>query len=200
MKHGFEIRTRAGLLAMVFICLWVGSVMTFGIQWWQGCVGRNEAIPAEAVFQSCELLSAGKGGREIRLSFRDYRPQTIARCCLNRSIENQIASLKEGTRLRMLLHPRSDTVLELAAGEQTILTFGHSMRSLRRLNAGYATIGVFMYACAALCVHRSLRQWGLRKQKQAANPQKDLVEPGIPCYTVSKNQADRTASAGKGGD
>lgn len=43
------------LIAVILICLWMGTVFTFGLGYFHASISREQAIEMEAVYQSCRI-------------------------------------------------------------------------------------------------------------------------------------------------
>ena len=132
---------------LVFVCLWIGTTMTFGMHYWEKDVSREEAVATEATYQSCRK-SYRRSTLIILVRFSDLEQQDIDGSCASESLYQQINALAPGTRVSLLLHPNSATILEFRVGDTILLDFDSTVKALRREVTGFTVLGVFVYLCA----------------------------------------------------
>ena len=132
---------------LVFACLWTGTVMTFGMHYWEKDISREEAVAAEATYQSCRK-SYARSSLIILVRFSDLEQQDVDGSCASEALYQQIKSLEPGTRVSLLLHPNSATILEFRVGDTILLDFDSTIKALRREVTGFTVLGVFVYLCA----------------------------------------------------
>ncbi len=132
---------------LLFVCLWIGTVMTFGTHYWKKDISREEAVATEATYQSCRKRYSSTPV-EILIRFSDLEQQDINGSCASDALYQQIKSLEPGTRVSLLLHPNSATILEFRVGDTVLLDFDSTIKALRRDVTGFTVLGVFVYLCA----------------------------------------------------
>lgn len=132
---------------LLFVCLWIGTVMTFGTHYWKKDISREEAVATEATYQSCRKRYSSTPV-EILIRFSDLEQQDINGSCASDALYQQIKSLEPGTRVSLLQHPNSATILEFRVGDTILLDFDSTVKALRREVTGFTVLGVFVYLCA----------------------------------------------------
>lgn len=132
--------------------LFMGTVFTFGMQYWNAPVAREEAVAVTAVLSS-SLESRDEGDvKEILLRFEDHEQLHIDGSCITAELRSRLSTITPGTTLSLLVHPNSSTVMELRVGEETLMEFEYAAEKLTREADMFMGLGIFLYAMAA---------WGL---------------------------------------
>ena len=171
-RNRFGYIGRIANLALVIVCLFFGTALIIGEHYWKKPISREEAIAAEAAYQSCEkryghymVLQA------LQVRFSDLEQQYIDRAAATEALCDAVRALEPGTRLSLLLHPNSATILELRVGETVLLDFDRARSALRREVRDAAAVGVVMYLCGlylAVCFfvpEDQRRKWSWRWRK-----------------------------------
>jgi len=154
-KKRKRIKTKDPLplsVAVLFLAvgLLMGSIFIFGQSaHWLKPVSREEAVEVSATFRSYRIRSVGgKGNHEVELAFFD-RNALVIDTYMGEDMLDAVRSLEEGTMLQMLVHPYTDSVLEMRAGDDIILSFADSHGVLLFDSVGFAIFGAACYALAA---------------------------------------------------
>ena len=170
------------------VCLFIGTVMTFGMHYWEKTIPREEAIPVEAVYQSCRATYSRSSIKEILVRFSDFDQQAIDSACATEELYDTIKDLVPGTKVSLLLHPNSATILDMRVGDQVFLDFDLVVEALRKEVIGFTVLGILLYLGAvAFCF-----PWfpGLQREAIAFFGQK--AEKPIKS---SKSQPDRSCAS-----
>ena len=156
-------------LFLVIAGFFIGSVFTFGMNHWYGKVQRYDALDVSACFESYDISYGKTGINEIILEFEDHDSLSVDGCCVSDEVESAIRNIPKGAKLDMLVHPNSNTVLELKCGEDGILSFEESQKDFKRQNIGFEFFGVFLYFAALMGVFslilKIVRKQKLKKEK-----------------------------------
>lgn len=153
-KKRKRIKTKDPLplsVAVLFLVvgLLMGSIFIFGQSaHWLKPVSREEAVEVSATFRSYRIRSVGRGSHEVDLTFFD-RDTLVIDTYMGEDMLDAVRSLEEGTMLQMLVHPYTDSVLEMRAGDDIILSFADSHGVLLFNSVGFAIFGAACYALAA---------------------------------------------------
>ena len=136
---------------VVLVFLFIGSVMIFGMHYWEKPISREEAISTTASYQSCQKRRAPHSLAEIEVHFSDLDRQKIDGSYATDELYQTIDALAPGTQLSLLLHPNSATILEIRVGDELLLDFDHAVRALRGEVAAFTVLGIMLYLAAAAC-------------------------------------------------
>lgn len=159
----WERQERIIVWVLVLVCLFLGTVMTFGMHYWEKDISRAEAVPAEATYQSCREKYGRTSLAEILVRFSDLEQQAVDSAYASEALFDEINALEPGTKVSLLLHPNSATILEFRVGDTVILDFEKSMQSLRREVVGFTVLGILLYLiglgfAVALLLPKSVKQ------------------------------------------
>ena len=126
----------------------LGTFFIFGIGHWNAPVTRAEARDITATFSSFQESKKRGEVREIILRFDDHEQLYIDRLCIDEALCSKIEALAPHTVVRLLVHPNSDTVLEMTAGETTLLNLEESVEKLSGEAVGFRALGCVCYVLA----------------------------------------------------
>ena len=123
----------------------MGTVFTFGMQYWNAPVTKEESIHATAIYESYATQREQGRVKEIIVRFTDHEQLYIDGACINDMLLNSIDSLVPGTELSMIVHPNSNTIMELHADNQVLLDFQDTVEKLTAEATGFMGLGLFCY-------------------------------------------------------
>lgn len=144
MKHKKAI-TKGEAWFLLIAGLVMGTVFTFGMQYWNAPITQEEAVCSTAVYASYkEQLERGRV-KEIILRFEDHEQLYIAGVCINDEIRDSIHNLAPGTQLALMVHPNSNQIMDLKAGNSVLLDFPDTSEKLTGEATGFLGLGLFCY-------------------------------------------------------
>ena len=123
----------------------MGTVFTFGMQYWNAPVTQEEAIHTTAIYESSETQRERGRVKEIIVRFEDYEQLYIDGVCINDKLLNSIDNFVPGIELSMIVHPNSNTIMELHADNQVLLEFQNTSEKLTGEATGFMGLGLFCY-------------------------------------------------------
>jgi hypothetical protein len=135
---------------LVIVGIIMGTVFSFGMQYWESSVSKEEAIYTEAEFSSYKTIYGRYHSvKEVKIEFIDHEPLFIDGTCCSQMVFEKLDHLKSGAVLCMYVHPNSSTVLEIYDGSTAILMFDDTVEKLSSEVSGFLFLGIFMYLVAA---------------------------------------------------
>ena len=171
MKHYRKKSSPSMQQAIFFLVvgLLLGTVFTFGMSHW------NEEIPRE----SCKCIETefldyherhplGKPShiKEIMIDCSNGERYFIDGVSINKELRNAVGNLSEGERIRLLIHPNSDTILEFSCNEGLVLEFKDTIKKLGQEKNGFGILGGFMYFLALVGLYHIAAQTIFKKKKR----------------------------------
>lgn len=127
----------------------MGTVFTFGMQYWNAPISQEEAICTTAVYTSyTEQLKRGHV-KEMIVRFEDHEELYIDGVCINEELRDRIHNLEPGTELSLIVHPNSNTIMELQIGNSVLLEFQNSYEKMASEATGFVGLGLFCYVLSA---------------------------------------------------
>lgn len=131
--------------------LLLGSIFTFGMQYWNAEVTREECMVIDTEFVSYKEIRKPKRPmemKEIAVDCANGERYFIDGVSVNTDLRNSLSELSRQQGIHLLIHPNSDTIVEFSTENGTILTFNEAIRKLGGEATGFLFLGFFMYFCS----------------------------------------------------
>lgn len=122
--------TRGEAWFLLITGLIMGTVFTFGMQYWNAPITQEEAIHTTAIYESYATQRERGRVKEIILRFEDHEQLYIDGVCISDELLDSIDNLAPSTELSMIVHPNSNTIMELHADNQMLLEFQNTSEKL----------------------------------------------------------------------
>ena len=138
---------------LIVVGLLLGTVFTFGMNYCNAPVDREETVSVTAVY-SKRIVSFEDGDRvkEIILRFEDHEQVCIDGCCITEELRGAIDALEPGEEISALVHPNVNTVLELTVDGEVLMDFDTSVEELSEEKLEFRFLGLFLYGLAVFGV------------------------------------------------
>lgn len=135
---------------LLIISLVLGTVFTFGMRYWNAPIELEDGVSVKASFLKYDIrYGRGHNINEIKLSFSDRDALYIDGSCVNDTVLRSLQALSSGDELRLIVHPSTDTILQMMSNDMTILRFQETRDSLLRERNGFGVLGILMYVVSA---------------------------------------------------
>lgn len=158
MKDGHIMRKRKSdpmplklAIFMLVVGILLGSVFTFGMQYWNENVTRESCTVLKTQFLSYDEIWHYKPTVsivEIAIDCADGNRYFIDGVSINTELRNKLALLSKNESIALLIHPNSNTIVEISSNYGSLLTFDETINKLDGEASGFLFLGVFMYFCA----------------------------------------------------
>ena len=142
--------TKGEAWLVLIIGLIMGTVFTFGTQYWNAPITPDEAEQVTATFSSYKETKRKSRIQEIILRFDDHEQLSIDRTSIDSDLRDAIREIEAGTTIEMLVHPNSNTILEMTIGNTKLLAFHESMQKLSSEIVPFMYLGIFCYLSALI--------------------------------------------------
>ena len=145
----------------------LGSVFTFGMQYWNGAVPRESCALVETQFLSYEEIRGRRPVeiKEIAVDCTNGERYFIDGVCINTELRDALSALPEHEQITLLLHPGRGTIVEFAYMDGKLLVFEETMQKLGSEATGFLYLWIFMYLCSLVGAYYSAFHF-IRKRKQ----------------------------------
>ncbi len=157
-KEFAEPMPKAGAIFLIIAGIFLGTIFTVGMRFWEGRVTKAEALRMNAVFSSYKEINRGGHTQEMIVQFADHEQLTIDGACLSDEVIRKVGALKPGTALDLYVHPNSGTILEMAHGEEVIIGFDETVDKLSGEVLGFTALGIVLYLGAAFGIIKLIRK------------------------------------------
>ena len=165
MKKNKKMTLEQAILFLI-VGLILGTVFTFGQQYWKAPIERNDAVSVQAEYSYHTQRFIRPDSHAVSIHCSDGEIYDIDAHCVTYDILDYLDTLQKGTRLDMLIHPNSDTILSLDVNGENILDFDEVIDDLNSANIGFLCLGIFMYLLA-FCGAVRLIVIAVRKLKES---------------------------------
>lgn len=158
MKKGPPM-SRGEAWFLLIIGLFMGTIFTFGMQFWNSSIDEEDAIMDTAIFASYDVRHGKSGStKEIIVRFEDREHLYIDGVCVTDALINQLKAVKHGDELMLTIHPNSNTILELQYGNKLLLEFDQTTKKLMNEATGFTGLGILCYLAAIAGLLRILKR------------------------------------------
>jgi hypothetical protein len=155
---------------MLVIGILLGSVFTFGMQYWNKKVSRDDCTVVETQFLSYYEIRELKRPmkiKEIAIDCVDGSRYFIDGVSINDELLNQLSLLSQNDNITLLIHPNSNsTIVEFLSDQTVLLNFDETISKLDGEASGFLFLGFFMYFCALVGLYYTVYHIIRRKAKR----------------------------------
>lgn len=154
-------------IGLFIIGVLLGTVATFGMQFWNKPIEREACKSFETQFVAYDegrpkYLPSKK--KEIRIDCSNGGRYFIDIVSINTELLNALSELKVHENISLLIHPNSNTIVELANETAILLRFDETIEKLEQEATGFLFFGIFMYFCALVGLYQIILQT-IRKRR-----------------------------------
>ena len=131
----------------------LGSVFTFGMQFWNTAVERESCSVVETHFLEYTAFRKARQPREIQeiaIDCSNEKRYFIDGVSINSKLTDALDNLWYRERIILLIHPNSNTIVEFTTEDTTILNFDETTKDLQSEASGFRYLGIFMYVVSLI--------------------------------------------------
>jgi len=155
---------------MLTVGILLGSVFTFGVQYWNKNIPREDCTVVKTQFLSYDEIWHAKPTIsivEIAIDCADGNRYFIDGVSINEELRNQLSSLSKNDNITLLIHPNSSTIVDFSNDQTVLLNFDETIRKLDGEASGFLFLGLFMYFCALVGLYYTVNH--IIRKKQSDN-------------------------------
>ena len=131
---------------LLVVGILLGTVFTFGMQFWNAPISEQDAVHETAVFSSFEIqYGRSNSPKEIIVRFVNHDQLSIDGVCVTTELINTLKTIRQGDAVTLVIHPNSDTILEMQYGDISILEFSETSEKLTNEASGFMVLGILCY-------------------------------------------------------
>jgi hypothetical protein len=145
------------IAAFICLVLFAGTVFC-GEPFRNHKIPQQDAVRYSAVFQQADITRRRSSISYADLVFQNGEEKTVDGCCLGHGLAEKLERLPAGTRMDLLIHPDSETILQIEAEGLTLLDFDYAQSQLWHESLFFAGLGVLMYAVGAYMIYMFIRK------------------------------------------
>jgi len=145
--------TRPQALFILIISLIMGTVFLTDVFFWNTPIDPSKAIHTELTYDFFrESRNKNNHTQSFTLHFSDHEMLSIDTATVTKALRSQLNALPSGTKLTLLIHPNSDTILSIRSDSAEILSFSDVQNILRRERKGFFILGVLCFCASLYCI------------------------------------------------
>jgi hypothetical protein len=167
-KHKTEPMPLHMAIVMLLIGVLLGSIFTFGMQYWNAKTTRESCIVVKTQFVSYDEIWHTKPTIsivEIAIDCADGNRYFIDGVSIDDELRNKLSSISKGENITLLIHPNSDTIVDFSSSHGSLLTFDETINDLDGEATVFLFLGLFTYFCALVGLYYIVFHL-VRKKKQ----------------------------------
>lgn len=138
-------------VALILLGLFLGSVFLSSVLYFNMPIEKEKAESVTATFDSYRIVGKKRHhSGEVALYFSDSESYTFP----SQKTEHieALDDLKKGEKLELLIHPNTDSVMEMKSGRGVLLSFEESSGIMKNNRIGFSVFACFMYSVAVMGV------------------------------------------------
>ncbi len=131
----------------------LGTVFTFGEKFWNKDVNREECVSVKTKISSYDIEYSSKRPadiKEIKVNCSDGKSYHIDGVSVDHKLIEDLSLLQNNTEVSLLIHPNSNTLLEVKTADRVYLEFSKTIGKLETEKTGFLFLGIFSYICAVV--------------------------------------------------
>lgn len=154
-------------IGVLIVGILLGSVFTFGMQYWNGKVPRESCAFVETKFLSYEEIRGRRPVeiKEIAVDCANGERYFIDGVCINTDLRDAVSALSKQEPITLLIHPSRSTIVEFSCMSGKLLVFEDTIQRLGSEATGFLYLGIFMYLCSLVGAYYTVSHF-IRKRKQ----------------------------------
>ncbi len=154
-------------IGLLLVGILLGSIFTFGMQHWNREISRDSCTLITTQFLSYNEIRQHKHPtkiKEIAIDCANGETYFIDGTSINTKLRNALTAMSEQEHITLLIHPNSNTILELSTERDKILVFEDTIHQLDNETTGFLLLGIFLYICSLVSLFHLFRHF-LRRKK-----------------------------------
>lgn len=151
-NHNKSVSMQSSLFLLIAGII-LGTVFTFGMQFWNKSITREDCISLKTKITSCDVIHSSERPldiKEIKVNCSDGKSYCIDGVCATDELSRDLSLLQNSTEVSLLIHPNSNTLLEIATKDRVFLQYDKATDKLETERNGFLLLGVFSYFCAVV--------------------------------------------------
>lgn len=137
-------------IKLIVVGLLLGTVFTFGQQFWSATVTRADCTVVETCFVGYDYRRGHHGrmmhfGERLSVACGNGEQYRFDGVSISKELLDALVQLTPQEEITLLLHPNSDVILELATENKVILSFDEAMEDVAGERSFFFYMGIVMY-------------------------------------------------------
>lgn len=169
MKRTHSEISQDRAIFLLVVGLFLGTIFTFGMRYWHAPASREDCTRVNTEFVSYRERTRRGSIQLIYIDCANGQRYEIDGACISQPVLEGVENLQPQEPITLLIHPNSDTILELSGESGTLMAFDDAAQRVAGDTLLFTLLGILMYAAAQGGLYNLIRQWkrqrGRKKQK-----------------------------------
>lgn len=146
-------------IALLLIGSLLGSVFTFGMQYWNEKASRSDCVKIETQFVAYKEHHQPKHLQRIKqitIYCTNDERYSIDGASITDYLRNALSELSPKQKITLLIHPNSNTIVELSTDDEYLMKLDKTNDALAKEATGFLYLGYFMFFCAIVGLYYTI--------------------------------------------
>ncbi len=159
MKRTHSAVSQDRAIFLLLAGLFLGTIFTFGMRYWHAPVSREDCTQVNTEFVSYRERTRRGSIQLIYIDCANGQRYEIDGACISQPVLDGVGNLQPQEPITLLIHPNSDTILELSDESGTLMAFDDAAQRVAGDTLLFTVLGILMYAAALGGLYTLIRQW-----------------------------------------
>ena len=146
--------------------LFLGAIFTFGMRYWHAPVSREDCTQVNTEFVSYRERTRRGSIQLIYIDCANGQRYELDGACISQPVLEGVENLQPQGPITLLIHPNSDTILELSCESGTLMAFDDAAQRVAGDTLLFMVLGILMYAAALGGLYNLIRQWKRQRSRK----------------------------------
>lgn len=165
MKRTHSAVSQERAIFLLVAGLFLGAIFTFGMRYWHAPVSREDCTQVNTEFVSFRERTRRGSIQLIYIDCANGQRYELDGVCISQPVLEGVENLQPQEPITLLIHPNSDTILELSCESGTLMAFDDAAQRVAGDTLLFMVLGILMYAAALGGMYQLIRQRSRKKQK-----------------------------------
>ena len=166
MKRTHSAVSQDRAIFLLLAGLFLGSIFTFGTRYWHAPVSREDCTQVNTEFVSYRERTRLGSIQLIYIDCANGQRYEIDGACISQPVLEGVENLQPQEPITLLIHPNSDTILELSCESGTLMAFDDAAQRVVGDTLLFMVLGILMYAAALGGLYQLIRQWKRQRSRK----------------------------------
>lgn len=166
MKRTHNEISQERAIFLLLAGLFLGTIFIFGTRYWHAPVSREDCTQVNTEFVSYRERTRRGSIQRIYIDCANGQRYELDGSCISQPVLEGVENLQTQEPITLLIHPNSDTILELSCESGTLMAFDDAAQRVAGDTLLFMVLGILMYAAALGGLYNLIRQWKRQRSRK----------------------------------
>ena len=166
MKRTHNEISQERAIFLLLAGMFLGAIFTFGTRYWHALVSREDCTQVNTEFVSYRERTRRGSIQLIYIDCANGQRYELDGACISQPVLEGVENLQPQEPITLLIHPNSDTILELSCESGTLMAFDDAAQRVAGDTLLFMVLGILMYAAALGGLYQLIRQWKRERSRK----------------------------------